>query len=274
MPKRVKGQAEVESRGKKLETLKIEYVGVDDISPNAYNPNRQSDHDFALLKASMAEDGFTQPVLVQQDTREIVDGEHRWRCARELGYEKIPVVFVPFTAEQMKISTLRHNRARGSEDMELVSAMLRDLRELGALDYAQEQLMMDDVELNALLEDASAPDLLAAEEFGEAWEPAGDIGTAVGENSRDGGNQVSMTAQAADRQREMEKRLSEARTREDREAARRDVNTYRVVAIFDGDEADIVRAVLGRNAAERIMELCREAHAAGNTVDDLIRADA
>ena len=55
---RTKGKAAVEKKNVKLEKLVIEYVSVDDIKPNSYNPNRQSAHDFDLLKKSMSEDGF------------------------------------------------------------------------------------------------------------------------------------------------------------------------------------------------------------------------
>lgn len=262
---RKKGQAAVEGLANRLEKLAIVYVGIDEVKPNAYNPNRQSEHDFELLKKSMTEDGFTQPIIVHRDTKEIVDGEHRWRASRALGYDEVPVVFVDFTPEQMRISTLRHNRARGSEDIELSAQVLRDLRELGALDYAQDQLMLDDVELQALLDDTSAAEGLgAAAEFGEAWEPDAHRHDASVE-ATGGDRDVSLTPVAADRQREIEKRLSEARTREERESIRRESDTYRIVAIFAGDEAETVKQVLGDQAAARILHLCREAVERGDT---------
>src|SRR5690606_944115 len=96
----VKGRKAIEKKARKLETLSIEYVDVDSVSPNTYNPNRQSEHDFELLVKAMTEDGITQPIIVQRSTRQIVDGEHRWRAAKHLGYTQIPVVFVDMTEEQ------------------------------------------------------------------------------------------------------------------------------------------------------------------------------
>ena len=75
------------------------------------------------------------------------------------------------TYEQARIATLRHNRARGSEDIELTSEVLRDLENLGALDWAQDSLMMDDLELQRMLEDIPAPEAMGDEEFGTAWIP-------------------------------------------------------------------------------------------------------
>ena len=169
-----KGRKEVAKKNKVLESLDIQYINVNDIHPNEWNPNRQSEHDFELLLKSMREDGFTQPVVAiktDEGLIKIVDGEHRWRAAHTLGFDEIPVVITPMTEEQAKIATLRHNRARGSEDVDLTAELLRDLEKLGALDWAQDSLMMDDTEIQKMLEDIPAPEALAADEYTEAWEP-------------------------------------------------------------------------------------------------------
>lgn len=164
-----KGRKHIEKHITTLKKLTVEFVNPETIYPNAYNPNRQSENDFELLLSSMQEDGFTQPILVQRKTREIIDGEHRWRAAQRLGLKEIPVVFTDMTPEQMRISTLRHNRARGSEDIELTIQILQDLRELGALEHAIDSLGMSDKEINALIDDLPAPEKQAAEEFSPAW---------------------------------------------------------------------------------------------------------
>lgn len=168
---RFKGKAEVEKKANALRELKISYVKPEDIKPNDYNPNRQDPRDFELLLKSMTEDGFTQPIIVQKSTKQIVDGEHRWKAAQELGFKEIPVVFVDMTPEQMKIATLRHNRARGEEDLELTANVLKDLQDLGAIEWAQDSLMLDDEEINKLIDEIPAPEGLMGEEFTEAWEP-------------------------------------------------------------------------------------------------------
>jgi ParB-like chromosome segregation protein Spo0J len=262
--KKTKGKAEVERRFAKLERLNVIYVPIDSIRYNGYNPNRQSDHDFDLLCKSMEEDGFTQPILVNdgstapQHLNEIVDGEHRHRAARVLGYEEVPIVYVPFTAEQMRISTLRHNRARGSEDMELSAEVLRDLQRLGALDMAQDSLMMDDIEMQHLLDDIGAAEALASEEFSTAWEPTSAQDTTLDGKMKPehGVRQDSMTPEAADAIRENERRIQEAKTDEERALARRDADLFRITLLFAGEQARIVRAVLGSEAAPALLRLC------------------
>ena len=121
-----KGRKKVERKAVALERLNVEYTSIDSLKPNTYNPNRQSDHDFELLLRSMEEDGFTQPIVVNNDFV-IIDGEHRWRAASSLGIKEIPIVKVNMSKEQMRISTIRHNRARGSHDVQLEAEVLRDL---------------------------------------------------------------------------------------------------------------------------------------------------
>ena len=270
---RTKGKAEVAKLNQKLETLEIQYVPISDIKPNTYNPNRQSEEDFQLLLKSMDEDGFTQPVVAvaiaekhfkeDEKLREvyeagdtvIVDGEHRWRAAARLGYEEIPVVYTPMTLAQARIATLRHNRARGSEDMELSAQVLRDLQELGAADWAQDSLQLSDEEMNRLLEDIPAPEALAGEDFSQGWEPAQGGPDADAELSD---RRTSSTVDAVQAQRDAEERLAAARSEEERQAIRRDMGVYRVALAFSDAEGKIVKAVIGKGPAATIVELCRK----------------
>lgn len=258
-----KGRRHVEQITSKLGALSVEYVPLDSITANSWNPNRQSDHDFDLLLRSMETDGFTQPIIVVRATKAIVDGEHRWRAARQLGYDEVPVVFVDMSEEQARVSTLRHNRARGSEDIELTAQILRDLETLGALDWAQDELLLDDVELQRMLEDISAPESLAADSFSQAWLPdgthhasedgQGDERTIGGATALEG-----ITASAADRQRAAEKALSAAKTDEERAAATKDREIYRIALTFDGAQARVVKQALGDHPADELLRLCEE----------------
>lgn len=257
-----RGQKAVEKKAEALKRLTVEYVDVDTVHPNKYNPNRQDPHDFELLLRSMREDGFTQPIVVQRASREIVDGEHRWRAAREIGMKRVPIVLVDMTPEQMRISTLRHNRARGSEDGDLASQLLRDLRELGALEWAQDSLMIGDDELQKLIDDVKAPDDLAGEEFSEAWVPTKN---AANLETRDASKEaVAFTPAAEKSQKAFEVKLANAKTEPERvniEFAMRQ-ESYRMVLVFNGDEAELVRGALEPNAAVRLLEYAKKKAAA------------
>ena len=249
-----KGKKEVAKTAKALQVLKVQYVPIDSVHPNQYNPNRQSEHEFNLLLKSMSDDGFTQPILVQEQTKEIIDGEHRWRAARKLGFKQIPAVFTTMTAEQMRVATLRHNRARGEEDVELTAEMLRDLEYMGSLKWAQDALDLDDVEIQRLIKDIPAPEALRSESFSKPWLPTSDTSKVKQIDT------ISMTIEAADRLREAEAKLKKAKTEEERKQARLDEKIFRLNLVYTDEEATIVRAVLGKEPAYKILEFCKMEH--------------
>ena len=68
-------------------------VSPNEVTPNPWNPNTVDPDTLPKLKKSLETDGFTAPIIVR-DTElglEIVDGEHRWKLAKEMGLETIPV---------------------------------------------------------------------------------------------------------------------------------------------------------------------------------------
>jgi len=263
-----RGQEIVKKKTNYLKEVKIEYIKIEELKPNEYNPNRQNEHDFELLLRSMEEDGFTQPIVVLKDNT-IVDGEHRWRAARTLKMKTVPCVRVNMDKEQARISTLRHNRARGSEDIELSTQMLRDLEQLGALEWAKDSLMMSDDEINKLLEDIPAPEALAGEEFNEGWIPEKGIGSEVAEQLGNGEKEVmfkdikqTTTTNSGDVIRAREKLIKDAKSIEDEESILKDNQIIRINFIFaDADEIRLAKKYLGRNAADFVLHVLREIEA-------------
>lgn len=243
-------RAEIEKGNVVLGELRVEYLSVDAVRPNDYNPNRQSDHDFELLCKSIGEDGFTQPIVVLRSTREIVDGEHRWRACKALGHSEVPVVLVDMTPEQMRIATLRHNRARGSEDAGLAGDVLKQLAEMGAIDWAAESLQMDEVEVQRLMQEMGE-DEVASMQVDVPDEMLGPSGSGL--TSLDVSSNVD---RVADERRAKERILADAKTREEREMVQRD-RTYRLILHFTGDEAAVVRGVLEPAPAEHLLAMCR-----------------
>lgn len=276
-----KGKEAVAKNTRALQTLVVSYTPHGSLRPNYYNPNRQSDHDFELLTRSMTEDGFTQPIVAVRITAEhlanpefakhykpgdqvICDGEHRWRAAAALGFTEVPVVFVPMTVEQMMTATLRHNRARGSEDIELAANVLKDLQALGALDWAKDSLMLDDAELNKLLNDVPATEAMANAEFGEAWRPAPtevakSATASVTESPTQGTVVAAATVGQLEQQRVLEAKLAAAKTEEEKRKALADNQVFRLHLTFAGDEGKVVKGVLGDKPAEKLLALCRAA---------------
>lgn len=262
-------KAAVEKRNVVLQRLVVEYVPIGSIEPNDYNPNRQSTQDFELLCKSMQEDGVTQPIVVLRATRKIVDGEHRWRAAQAIGLESVPVVFTDMTPEQARIATLRHNRARGSEDVALAAQVLRDLAALGATDWLKDSLMLSDVDIDAFMQMPESEAVAIARAEGVTFDGddaaranlANQIAAADSPTVKAEAIAEVSSASAATKLREIEQRVKNAKTDEERKMAKADSGLFRLVLVFDGDEAQIVKQALGTKVVDAILDICRAADA-------------
>jgi ParB-like chromosome segregation protein Spo0J len=224
---------------KSLEKLEVVYVPIDAISPNPYNPNRQSEHDFTLLCKSIAADGFTQPIIVNRESKQIVDGEHRWRACRALQFDEIPIVLTDMTPEQMRISTLRHNRARGSENADLVIELFKELSELGATDVAVDELMLDPVELERLTQ--LDGDELARVDLGYDQSALGPDGNGLTDQDK-----ATHVDTRSDERRARERKLAEVKEQEEARMGASDASVYRLQLIYTGEPAALVQRVLKR----------------------------
>ena len=105
-------------------------VPVEKVVPNSYNPNTVAPPEMKLLYESIKNDGYTMPVVCyynkSDDKYIIVDGFHRYRIMLEHPdiYERekglLPVSVIDKPLEQRIASTIRHNRARGNHDVDLL----------------------------------------------------------------------------------------------------------------------------------------------------------
>jgi len=125
-------------------------VSVREVVPNPYNKNKMGNAYFSALKANMADPkvGFTIPILVRPNPERasdpqaapymIVDGEHRWRAASELGYDEIPVVNLGEMSEDLaKYLMLESNQVKGAtsdEDLKTLTAEIMSSEEFSDFD--------------------------------------------------------------------------------------------------------------------------------------------
>ena len=116
-------------------------VPIDKIQANDYNPNSVAPPEMALLETSIWEDGYTMPVVCfydqENDKYIIVDGFHRYtvllKSKRVFDREKgmLPVSVIDKSLGERIASTIRHNRARGSHSIDLMSNIVAELVEMG-----------------------------------------------------------------------------------------------------------------------------------------------
>lgn len=158
-------------------------IPIEKIVPNAYNPNSVAPPELELLYDSIKEDGYTMPIVCyhdqDSDTYIIVDGFHRYRIMLDYPdiYEreggKLPVSVIDKPLDARMASTIRHNRARGSHNVDLMSNIIKELHELGRSDaWISRHLGMDKDEILRLKQITGLAALFRDVEFGQAWQPA------------------------------------------------------------------------------------------------------
>ena len=158
-------------------------VPIEKIKPNTYNPNSVAPPEMKLLYESIREDGYTMPIVCyhsqKNDTYIIVDGFHRYRIMLDYPdiYEReqgmLPVSVIDKPIDHRMASTIRHNRARGSHNVELMSNIIKELHEIGRSDaWISKQLGMDKDEILRLKQITGLTALFRDVKFGNAWQPA------------------------------------------------------------------------------------------------------
>ena len=155
-------------------------VPIEKVHANAYNPNSVAPPEMKLLYKSILEDGYTMPIVcykVSEDEYEIVDGYHRYRTMLEHKdiYEReggvIPVSVIDKPLSDRMASTIRHNRARGSHSIELMTNIVAELTESGMSDaWIMKNIGMDAEELLRLKQISGIAALFINSEFTKSWE--------------------------------------------------------------------------------------------------------
>ena len=114
----------------------------------------------------------------EQDVYVLVDGFHRYRVILEYPdiYERekgmLPVSVIDKPLAQRMASTIRHNRARGSHDVDLMSNIVKELHELGRSDaWISRHLGMERDEILRLKQITGLAALFKDVKFGKAWLP-------------------------------------------------------------------------------------------------------
>lgn len=156
-------------------------VPIEKIKANEYNPNSVAPPEMKLLYDSIKQDGYTMPIVCYYDEKndvyEIVDGFHRYAVMlkhkdiydREDG--KLPVSVIDKPIAERMASTIRHNRARGSHDIDLMSNIVGELHNLGRSDaWIAKHLGMDIDEILRLKQITGLASLFKDGEFSRAWE--------------------------------------------------------------------------------------------------------
>jgi ParB-like chromosome segregation protein Spo0J len=158
------------------------WVKNETVRANDYNPNSVAPPEMELLRQSIMEDGYTQPIVSfkEEDNITVIDGFHRNRVGKEVNevkervHGRLPVVNINQWKQgrgDRMASTIRHNRARGSHSIELMSTIVSELVEMGKGDaWICKHVGMSTDELLRLKQVTGLASLFANKEFSNAWE--------------------------------------------------------------------------------------------------------
>lgn len=161
----------------------VRWVKSDFVKANDYNPNSVAPPEMELLRLSISNDGYTQPIVSMANddgTREVIDGFHRHRVGKECkdiqqrvhGY--LPLVQIRSSQEDKTdrmASTIRHNRARGEHRVDSMADIVVELKRRFWDDKKiAKELGMEADEVLRLTQVTGLAGLFADREFSEAWE--------------------------------------------------------------------------------------------------------
>lgn len=155
-------------------------IHADKVQANDYNPNAVAPPEMELLETSIWEDGYTMPIVCYYDAENdkyiVVDGFHRYSILksskrifeREQGY--LPVSVIDKELGDRMASTIRHNRARGSHNIELMSVIVSELVEMGKGDpWICKHIGMSRDELLRLKQITGLASLFQNKSFSDSW---------------------------------------------------------------------------------------------------------
>jgi ParB/RepB/Spo0J family partition protein len=99
----------------------IVYVDIAKIHPNSYNPNVMNTEKFEALKDFCQTHGADKldPIWIRNDglgKYEVIDGEHRWKAAKEVGWVRLRAFIIDMEVEDATAFNVRKNRERGDLD--------------------------------------------------------------------------------------------------------------------------------------------------------------
>jgi len=119
--------------------MKTERVAVSSLNFYPGNPRRGN---VGMIAESLKANGLYKPLVVQRSTNYVLAGNHTLMAARDLGYERIDVVFADVDDATARRITLVDNRSADSAtyDMDDLAALLASVEDFAGSGYSADDL--------------------------------------------------------------------------------------------------------------------------------------
>lgn len=149
-------------------------VPIGQLQANDYNPNKMESKMFRLLKKSITEDGLTMPIVTFYDSvidkYIIVDGFHRYAVLLKMGIKEVPVSIIDKPIEERMMSTIRHNKAKGTHQLALVKNIFNALLKKLPMAKIAEGIGAEAEEVVIYSKGASIAEEFKDGKFSNSWE--------------------------------------------------------------------------------------------------------
>ncbi|MDD5489303.1 MAG: ParB/RepB/Spo0J family partition protein [Candidatus Moranbacteria bacterium] len=135
----------------------VKMVPIDSIKPSPFeNANELSEELFESLKQDIKEHGLVgESLIVNPKNMTLINGHHRLRAMKELGYAEAPCVFYePADETEHKLLSIAWNRKRGTFNEQKLHNLIKSIHDSGkyGLEELAERLGFNSSEIREKLE--------------------------------------------------------------------------------------------------------------------------
>ena len=120
-----------------------EWVSIEMLIPHPNNP-RINDHAVDEVMKSIKRFGFASPIIARSEDKMIIAGHTRYKAAKSLGLDRVPVRFMDLDPVDAKLLMLADNKIgeKSDWDEEKLAELLQDLKEedLDGIGWDEEEL--------------------------------------------------------------------------------------------------------------------------------------
>lgn len=112
----------------------VKIIPIGEIKPSPFeNANEFSEELFASLKSDIEEHGFVgESLIVNPKNMTLVNGHHRLRAMKELGYTEAPVTFYePADEIEHKILSIAWNQKHGTFNEQILHNLIKSIHDSG-----------------------------------------------------------------------------------------------------------------------------------------------
>lgn len=136
--------------------LEFEYLPIDSLTPYEKNARKHGEFDVTIIKKSIEEFGFNDPIGIWGEKNIIVEGHGRLLAAKELGMSEVPVIRLDhLNDQQRKMYALEHNRSAemSTWDLDTLIEELDDLKDFDLSGLGFEEFLLDSEENGEVKDD-------------------------------------------------------------------------------------------------------------------------